>query len=54
MKQYNDCSAVGSASHFKGCQVLDYLFCASVAARRFLLAAALPWFAPELHEFSHA
>lgn len=36
MKQYNDCSAVGSALHFKGCQVLDKLFHASVTAKRFL------------------
>lgn len=36
MKQRNDCSAVGSALHFEGCQVLGGLFQASVAARIFL------------------
>lgn len=36
MEQCNDCAAVGSASHFKGCQVLGKLFHASVTARRFL------------------
>lgn len=57
MKEYNDCSAVGSASCYKGCQVPEKLF-AAVTAKRFLSLQnkpqkiSLPWFT-KFHKFSH-